>query len=88
MANKLRDRFVSTYGSIICGDIHNKIFKRKFNLWDKEEKQLFELAGAHDDKCTSVVGNASSWAMSIILDELENRKLTIEDIDYPEYIEP
>jgi len=87
MANKLHDKFISAHDSFICGNIHNKIFKRNFNLWDKEEKQLLELAGAHDDKCTSVVANACPWTTSIIIDELENRNLTLNDIRCLQYID-
>ena len=45
-----------------------------FDLWDTDEKTAFEQAGAHADKCTSVVANASAWVTELILEELSKEE--------------
>ena len=67
-AKKFYDRFVKEYGSPVCKDIHKKLFGRAFNLLDPKDYQEFDRAGAHEDKCTSVSGNAARWAAEIILE--------------------
>lgn len=79
MVCALHDKFIEEYGTIICKEIHVKIFGRSFDMWDEEEKQLFEDAGAHKDKCTTVVANASAWAAGIILNEIEKASLEMKD---------
>ena len=51
-------------------------------MWDEEEKQLFEEAGAHKDKCTTVVANASAWTIGAILSEIEKLSLKIKDFNH------
>lgn len=65
-AKKLHDKFVQEYGSTICRDVHKKIFGRTFNLWDPIEYQEFERAGAHEEKCPTVVGNVAKWVAEIL----------------------
>lgn len=79
MAIALHDRYIKEYGSITCMDIQKKIFGRSFDFWKPDEKKLFEEAGAHKDKCTGVVANASAWAMEILICEIEKRKITLDD---------
>ena len=74
LASKLHERFVAEYGSVICRDIHQKIFGRTFDLWDAEDSKAIEAAGSHVDKCTTVVGNASAWAAEIALEEMARRE--------------
>lgn len=69
MAMKLRDRFIETYGSVVCKDIHNKIFGRSYILQTKEVRDEFEEAGAHLDKCTTVIGMSAMWVAEILMDE-------------------
>lgn len=69
MAQNLRDKFIETYGSIICADIHSEIFGRSFCLRTKAVKNDFEKAGAHTSKCTTVIGMASMWIAEILYDE-------------------
>jgi C_GCAxxG_C_C family probable redox protein len=83
MANALHDSFVKKYGSVICREIHDEIFGRRFDLWDDEEKKAFEEAGAHADKCTGVVADASAWVCEIILDELAKRNIGLGDLSIP-----
>jgi len=64
----LGDKFIQEYESYTCRDIQEKIFGRRFNLWDKKDYELFEKMGAHEDKCPDVVGKASRWVLEILLD--------------------
>jgi C_GCAxxG_C_C family probable redox protein len=80
MAKALHDRFVEKYGSVICREIHDKIFGRRFDLWAPDGRRAFEGAGAHADKCTGVVADASAWVCGIILDEMEKRNMSLEDL--------
>lgn len=70
-SKKLYDKFVEEYGSIICKDVHQKLFGRTFNLMDKDDYAEFEKMGAHVDKCPVVSGKTARWAAEIILDFLE-----------------
>jgi C_GCAxxG_C_C family probable redox protein len=83
LGSAFHDKFVSVYGSVICGEVHNTLFGRSFNLRDDEEKQSFRDAGAHEDadKCCAVVGNGAKWATEIILNELAARGMEIADLN-------
>ena len=65
MVQRLRERYLAAYGSIICHDIHRAVLGRPFDLRDSAERKAFEAAGAHD-KCTGVVQRAVEWAVEII----------------------
>jgi len=69
LAKKLHEKFVAEYGSGNCFDVQKKIFGRSFNLWDTDDQKAFEKAGGHVDKCPSVVGNASRWAVELLLEQ-------------------
>jgi len=69
LSMKLRDKFIETYGSVTCKDIHNKIFGRSYVLRTKDVRDEFEEAGAHLDKCTSVIGISTVWVAEILMDE-------------------
>lgn len=69
-SKKLYDKFIEEYGSLICKDIHQKLFGRTFKLLDPKEYKEFEEAGAHVDKCPSVSGNVARWTAEIILEDL------------------
>lgn len=69
MAQKLRDRFLGTYGSVNCRHIHESIFGRAYILRTKEVRDEFEAAGGHDDRCTSVVAMASMWTTDLLIQE-------------------
>lgn len=68
MAQRLHDRLFSTYGSVICRDIHTQIFGRDYCLRTKAVREEFETAGAHTTKCTNVVGTACAYAAEILFD--------------------
>ena len=69
LAKKLHDKFIAEYGSVICRDIQQKILGRGYYLRDPEEFEKFEKAGAHAEKCPSVVGNAAKWVAEILWEE-------------------
>jgi hypothetical protein len=69
LAKRLHDKFIAEYGSVICRDIQQKILGRGYYLRDPEEFGKFEKAGAHAEKCPSVVGNAAKWTAEILLEE-------------------
>jgi len=69
-SKKLYDKFTKEYGSILCKDIHKKLFGRTFNFWDREEYEKFESMGAHVDKCPEVSGKTAAWTVEIIIDDI------------------
>jgi len=84
MAAALHDKFIEKYGTVICGEIHEKIFGRSYELRDDEQKQMFRDAGAHEreDGCCAAVGDGARWATELILDEIEANGQTLEDFKY------
>lgn len=70
-SKKLYDKFTEEYGSIVCQDVHQKLFGRKFKLLDPKEYQEFEKAGAHVDKCPEVSGKVARWTAEILIDDLK-----------------
>ena len=68
MARELRDKFIETYGSVICADVHREIFGKPYCLRTQVVKDAFEEAGAHTIKCTTVIGTASAWVAGILYD--------------------
>jgi C_GCAxxG_C_C family probable redox protein len=87
MAAALHDRFMQKYGTVICAEIHKKIFGRSFNLRDDGEKQQFRDAGAHEreDGCCAVVGDGARWATELILEEIEKSGGKLEDFAHLVY---
>ena len=69
MSQKLHDRFMETYGSVTCSEIHRKIFGKAYSLRTKAVRNDFEEAGGHLDKCTTVIAMASSWVMELLIEE-------------------
>ncbi|MDD5127824.1 MAG: C-GCAxxG-C-C family protein [Dehalococcoidales bacterium] len=69
IAMKLHNKFMEYYGGSICRDVQKKIFGRSFDLLNPADREAFEAAGAHSDKCPSVVANAARWATEIILEQ-------------------
>jgi C_GCAxxG_C_C family probable redox protein len=66
LAQALHAEFIEAYGNIICHGIHRKIYGRPFYLRDTDEKEKFDQAGAHTEKCPAVVGDAARWAVKIL----------------------
>jgi C_GCAxxG_C_C family probable redox protein len=71
LAEKMVHRFLKEYGTLICGEIQKKIMGRSFYLFDPEQWDAFEKAGGHNEKCPSVVGNATRWAIEVMEEESE-----------------
>jgi C_GCAxxG_C_C family probable redox protein len=71
LAKRLHDKFIAEYGTIICRDVQQKIFGRPFYLRDADDFKKFEEAGAHEEKCPSVVANGARWVAEILLEEEE-----------------
>lgn len=70
LVGKLHDKFIATYESVICHDIHKDIFGRAFHITKPDDKEAFEQAGAHKlDKCPAVVGTSAAWVVEILYDE-------------------
>lgn len=67
MAQRLHDKFIETYGNVTCARIHEQIFDKAYCLRTKAVRNEFEEAGAHRDKCTSVIAMASLWTTEILL---------------------
>ncbi len=87
LARRLHDRFEEKYGSVVCREVQTKIFGRCYNMLDTEDKELFEKDGAHDDKCTCVVGDSSAWVTEILLEEIEQKGLKLGDFKHLIYIQ-
>jgi C_GCAxxG_C_C family probable redox protein len=69
LSKRLHDRFIEEYGSVVCKDVQKKIMGRSFNLWDPKEREEFNAAGGHTDKCPSVVGKTAKWTVEVLLGE-------------------
>ncbi len=66
---QLHDKFVKTYGTVICDQVHKEIFGRSFCMRIEKDKPAFEEAGAHtQDKCPAVVGSSVAWVIEILYD--------------------
>ena len=69
-SQKMHDKFVGCYGSPICREVHKKMFNGDFYiLREKANRDLFEAAGAHTEKCTTVVATATMFAAEICVSE-------------------
>ncbi len=69
MIQRLRERFMAYYGSLGCHAVHRQEMGRAFDLRDPAAREAFAAAGAHEDKCTGVVGRAARWAVEIVGEE-------------------
>lgn len=69
LGEKLVQRFLDEYGTIICGEIQEKVMGRSFSLLNPEDKQVFESMGGHSAACPSVVGKGVQWTAELIEEE-------------------
>jgi mannitol-1-phosphate 5-dehydrogenase len=69
LIQRLRERFLAAYGGIRCAEIHRHQFGRAYDLRDPAQREAFEAAGAHEDKCTGVVARAARWVVEIVGEE-------------------
>ncbi|MGI5849967.1 MAG: C-GCAxxG-C-C family protein [Christensenellales bacterium] len=65
----IHDKFINTYESVNCRDIHLKTFGRLFDFTLPEDVEAFEQLGGHEDKCPAVVGLTSAWLAGALYDE-------------------
>lgn len=65
---KLHDKFIEKYGSIVCHQIHRKLYGRPYYIADSDEMRKFDEKGAHDWGCTSVCGEAARFTIEIFED--------------------
>jgi hypothetical protein len=80
MTCSLRESFLKNYSTVICKDIHQRLFNRTYDMYSPDERQKFLDDGAHIDKCTGVVGRSAAETVRIILEEADKRGMTLEDI--------
>lgn len=66
MTAALRRRYLQAYGGLVCSEIQRKLFGRSYDLWDEQDKEAFDAAGAHTIHCTQVVGRATQWAVEVL----------------------
>ena len=69
LAKKLVDLYLEEFGAVACRDVQIKKFGRSFYLRDPQEKEKFQAAGGHGEKCPDVVGQAARMTVKIILEE-------------------
>ncbi len=69
LVQKLHRKFIDEYGTVTCRQIHTKIMGRPFYIKDPDEAKKFDVAGAHTEKCTRVVGLAAQWTAEILTEE-------------------
>ena len=67
-----RERFMKEMGTVLCPDIQEKIFGRKYLLYDPEQHEEFLAMPGHNVKCAQVVGTATRIAAEMILEGEED----------------
>lgn len=77
LVQQLRSKFVDEFGTNRCAQLHEKKYGRSFDLLDKEEREAFESAGAHEQGkgCTDITGKASMWTIEVLSEPMINRLL-------------
>ncbi len=81
LAIEFYKKFVRRFNTVICMEIHKKLFGRTFNFSNKKDIEEFEKLGAHTTRCTAVVGLGSAWAVEILWDHIP------QDIDLKKIID-
>jgi hypothetical protein len=72
LVRELHVRFTDAYGSIVCSQIHRKLFGRPFYLYDESDhSKLHELSLSQKDnpdfrRCRHVCRDAASWTVEIL----------------------
>jgi C_GCAxxG_C_C family probable redox protein len=69
LGEKMVQKFLDEYNTVICREIQTKLMGRSFDLWDPEQKKQFEAAGGHEWACTTVIGKSVQWTTALILAE-------------------
>jgi C_GCAxxG_C_C family probable redox protein len=76
----LHNRFIAEFHSVICREIHDRLFGRRFDLWSEEDGKVFDEAGAHRDKCTRVVALSASWTTELVLGQLARQGIGLDGV--------
>jgi C_GCAxxG_C_C family probable redox protein len=70
--SEYRDRFMKEMGTVMCPEIHKKLFGRSYTLYDPVEHEEFLTMPGHQVKCAEAVGMAARIAAEMILaDEVD-----------------
>jgi len=67
LGEKIVQKFIEEYRTVICGEIQKKLMGRSFYLFDQEDWAAFEKMDGHNSVCPSVVGKATQWAAELIM---------------------
>ena len=70
LAREFYKRFDEHFGTVVCRDIHKKLFDRTFDFSSEKDRKDFEKMGAHTEKCPTVVGLGSAWGIDILWDHI------------------
>jgi hypothetical protein len=62
-----RDRFIGEMGTVLCPEIHKKLFGRSYIFTDPAQQQAFMTLEGHHIKCADPVGVAARIAAEMIL---------------------
>ena len=65
-----RDRFLKEMGTVMCPEIHKKIFGRSYILTDPQQEMEFMMLEGHNVKCADVVATAARIAAEMILEDM------------------
>jgi C_GCAxxG_C_C family probable redox protein len=68
LAREFHKRFEKHFGTVVCREIHKKLFNRTFDFSSEKDREEFERMGAHTEKCPTVVGLGSAWGVDILWD--------------------
>jgi hypothetical protein len=76
LVKRLHKKFIEKFGSIICHQIHIKLYGRPYYLLDEDEVRKFLNTGGHDAEkgAPFVCGNAAKWAVEIYEKFKENKE--------------
>ena len=67
--SEYRDRFLKEMGTIMCPEIHKKVFGRVYVLSDPQQEMEFLTLEGHEAKCAEVVAVATRIAAEMILED-------------------
>ncbi len=71
LVQQLHGKYIDEFGTITCGLVHQKKYGRPYDLSSKEERELFEAAGAHGDEgCTVVVAKVAQWTVELLASKM------------------
>ncbi|SHI07811.1 C_GCAxxG_C_C family probable redox protein [Sporobacter termitidis DSM 10068] len=65
--SEYRERFTQEMGTILCPELHKKVFGRSYRLCDPKEHEEFLSMPGHNVKCAEVVGVAARLAAEMLL---------------------